>query len=207
MTSRDLYRKLFRFCPKRFQAKFTLWQGRRGGEEEGEEVEEELKALEVGRSPFSRASIDLDHWASSFNRARSKLENSTRASIIDSRVSIELDHPYLKILVHNCEWVNQVSCISHLWRIILNSGHLSLITVTNDLIFQYLYSQKLPYNLPNLKAWKAWKSLSIRHLELQSSSIKAWPTSIEFQSPSISHFGAQSIDRSIELKARPTSSR
>ena len=161
--------------------------------------------LEVGRSPFSRASIDLDHWASSFNRARSKLENSTRASIIDSRVSIELDHPYLKILVHNCEWVNQVSCISHLWRIILNSGHLSLITVTNDLIFQYLYSQKLPYNLPNLKAWKAWKSLSIRHLELQSSSIKAWPTSIEFQSPSISHFGAQSIDRSIELKARPTS--
>ena len=159
----------------------------------------------MGRSPFSRASIDLDHWASSFNRARSKLENSTRASIIDSRVSIELDHPYLKILVHNCEWVNQVSCISHLWRIILNSGHLSLITVTNDLIFQYLYSQKLPYNLPNLKAWKAWKSLSIRHLELQSSSIKAWPTSIEFQSPSISHFGAQSIDRSIELKARPTS--
>ena len=146
----------------------------------------------MGRSPFSRASIDLDHWASSFNRARSKLENSTRASIIDSRVSIELDHPYLKILVHNCEWVNQVSCISHLWRIILNSGHLSLITVTNDLIFQYLYSQKLPYNLPNLKAWK---SLSIRHLELQSSSIKAWPTSIEFQSPSISHFGAQSIDQ------------
>ena len=159
----------------------------------------------MGQSAFSRASIDLDHWASSFNRARSKLENSTRASIIDSRVSIELDHPYLKILVHNCEWVNQVSCISHLWRIILNSGHLSLITVTNDLIFQYLYSQKLPYNLPNLKAWKAWKSLSIRHLELQSSSIKAWPTSIEFQSPSISHFGAQSIDRLIELKARPTS--
>ena len=54
---------------------------------------------------------------------------------------------------------------------------------------------------------KSLKSLSIRHLKLQSSSIKAWPTSIEFQSPSISHFGAQSIDRSIELKARPTSSR
>ena len=148
--------------------------------------------LEVGRSPFSRASIDLDHWASSFNRARSKLENSTRASIIDSRVSIELDHPYLKILVHNCEWVNQVSCISHLWRIILNSGHLSLITVTNDLIFQYLYSQKLPYNLPNLKAWK---SLSIRHLELQSSSIKACWLCIKLQTPSISHFHAQSIDQ------------
>ena len=52
--------------------------------------------LEVGQSAFSRASIDLDHWASSFKRARSKLENSTRASIIDSRVSIELDHPFIK---------------------------------------------------------------------------------------------------------------
>ena len=155
--------------------------------------------LEVGRSPFSRASIDLDHWASSFNRARSKLENSTRASIIDSRVSIELDHPYLKILVHNCEWVNQVSCISHLWRIILNSGHLSLITVTNDLIFQYLYSQNLPYNLPNLKAWKACRS--------DTSSFNRARSKLDQLVSSFNHpwSAILRLNRLIELKARPTS--